>query len=298
MEEAALVHILSATPPHAFIGCGVVIEGGLIATCRHVWRDALKGAAEGAQPMAEFPRVDGDARRQALRLAAACDHQAPPPDLVLLEPAALPSGTPALLLATTRPSEVGNAACRARLSRGTGHWAEITVPGTLDAALDPEGRRQFTGRVSNGYWFARGSSGSPVFQEHARHLAAILSLSEIAAEDDAPRLQEAFVIPGTLIRRHAMRLAAIWAARAIVVDNGRDTRVGAERGKVWPVLLPAQNVHRLHRVGEAHLFQRDRGLMPVGRWPVVEVDHVRSARLAATAAWHAAALSSPSNGLL
>jgi hypothetical protein len=38
--ETALVHIHSLADPENFIGCGAIVEGGYIATCRHVWRKA------------------------------------------------------------------------------------------------------------------------------------------------------------------------------------------------------------------------------------------------------------------
>jgi len=217
MIEGALVHILSATPPHAFIGCGAVIEGGLVATCRHVWRDATKGAPDKAQPMAEFPRAEAEHRRQPLELADGCEDGASPPDLVLLRPTKLPSGTPALPLAMEESLETGEAACRARLRRPNG-WFEVTVRGTLDGAVDPEGRRQFTGLPGRGFWFARGSSGSPVFKQGGQQLAAILSLAELGADDGDTHIQESFVIPGTLIRRHVMRLAAAPVAEAQHID--------------------------------------------------------------------------------
>ncbi|BDG73246.1 tetratricopeptide repeat protein [Roseomonas fluvialis] len=217
MIEGALVHILSATAPHAFIGCGAVIEGGLIATCRHVWRDAVLGADKGALPFADFPRADAD-RRQTLTLADACDQETRPPDLVLLRPRELPSGTPVLQLAMHDLLETGSAACRARLRRSGPQWAEVTIRGTLDPALDPEGRRQFSGQAPNGYWFARGSSGSPLFKDGGQQLAAILSLSELGADEDGSGRHEAFVIPGTLIRRYAIRLAAAPVAQAEGID--------------------------------------------------------------------------------
>jgi len=148
MVEGALVYILAAAPPNPFVGCGAVIEGGLVATCRHVWRDALAQAADGAAPLVEFPRAK-PAQRQGLVLAESCEGDGPPPDLVLLRPAAIPSGTPVLQLAMKETYEVGEAASRARIRRDSG-WIEATVSGRLDSALDPDGRRQFTGENRQG----------------------------------------------------------------------------------------------------------------------------------------------------
>jgi hypothetical protein len=49
MIETGLVYLCAATPAKQFVGCGAVVEGGYIATCRHVWRDALR-AVERHQP--------------------------------------------------------------------------------------------------------------------------------------------------------------------------------------------------------------------------------------------------------
>jgi len=46
MVENGLVYIYGIKPTKRFVGCGALIEGGLIATCRHVWREATKAAPE------------------------------------------------------------------------------------------------------------------------------------------------------------------------------------------------------------------------------------------------------------
>ena len=208
MIEGALVYLLTASRPNAFVGCGAVIEGELIATCRHVWHDAIAKAPEGALPLVEFPRAATDARRYDLTLADACEDEEPIPDLVLLRPAAIPPGTPVLQLAMKEMYQTGDAAGRARVRRDTGGWIEVTVQGQLDSALGPDGRRQFTGETRQGYWFVRGSSGSPLFRRGAQQLAGLLSLSELGANEDKSPLQEAFVVPATTIRRFRERLAA------------------------------------------------------------------------------------------
>jgi hypothetical protein len=49
MIEQALVYIYSMNPARRFIGCGALVEGGYVATCRHVWRMATEAAkAEAA----------------------------------------------------------------------------------------------------------------------------------------------------------------------------------------------------------------------------------------------------------
>ena len=138
-------------------------------------------------------------------------------DLVLLRPAAIPSGTPVLQLAMEKSLEVGEAASRARIRRDSG-WIEATVSGRLDSALDPDGRRQFTGENRQGYFFVRGSSGSPVFCRGGQQLAAILSLSELGANEGKSPLQEAFAVPATTIRRFRERMAA----QPVAAEEGMD----------------------------------------------------------------------------
>jgi hypothetical protein len=41
MIEQSLVYIHSTTPAPRFVGCGTLVEGGYVATCRHVWRMAV-----------------------------------------------------------------------------------------------------------------------------------------------------------------------------------------------------------------------------------------------------------------
>jgi hypothetical protein len=108
MIETGLVYIYSVSPARPFKGCGALLEGGYIATCRHVWRIA----APAGQPPEVEPEVEiefpfgtkekvggGDkyvAPARRARLADACvvlDGTAP--DLVfltLVEPRSQPSG--------------------------------------------------------------------------------------------------------------------------------------------------------------------------------------------------------------
>jgi hypothetical protein len=54
MIETGLVYIYSVSPARAFKGCGALIEGGYVATCRHVWRIA----APAGQPPEVEPEVE------------------------------------------------------------------------------------------------------------------------------------------------------------------------------------------------------------------------------------------------
>jgi len=224
--ETGLVYIHRTKPTKRFVGCGVLIEGGYVATCRHVCREATK-VAPGSTPEEplevelEYPRAreGGVPFRSPASLADACDDPQiadPLPDLVLLQPDQIPSGVMTLQLATQERYEVGTAYAHARLGRkdpgGSETWRDAFPPGKIDPRITDDGLRQFTGELPTGYWFTSGSSGSPVFLDDGQQLAGILSLSELGANDGESPLHEAFVVPATTIRRfvgaHAARPAA------------------------------------------------------------------------------------------
>jgi hypothetical protein len=105
MIETGIVYIYSSSPARHFVGCGALLEGGYVATCRHVWRIA----APTGQPPNEPPEVEivfpfardrGVSTRRA-GLADACEEpDGAAPDLVLLKPDTIPSGAMSLQLAT------------------------------------------------------------------------------------------------------------------------------------------------------------------------------------------------------
>jgi hypothetical protein len=88
-----LVYIYSASPTRTFRGCGALIEGGYVATCRHVWRDATTrtngetGAATEVE--IQFPYSqdkNGAAYTSRTVLADACEGpEGPAPDLCAAE---------------------------------------------------------------------------------------------------------------------------------------------------------------------------------------------------------------------
>jgi predicted negative regulator of RcsB-dependent stress response len=69
-----------------------------------------------------------------------------------------------------------------------------------------------------GYWFSRGSSGSPVFVTGGQQLAGVLSLAELGANEGKSRLQEAFLVPATTIRAFVAKRAAMPVAATAGVD--------------------------------------------------------------------------------
>src|SRR6266849_3393650 len=222
MIEQALVYIYSMNPPRRFIGCGALVEGGYVATCRHVWRMAT-GAAK-AEPggslrvEVEYPRAreDGGAVRRPARLVDSCEGATDPsPDLVLLLPDEIPvAGVTILRLASHERFQAGRGYAIAGVVRDTPNTPrDAKIPGTIADHEDADGRREFTGDNPNAYWFQPGSSGSPVFVHGGEQLAGIVSLSEKGANEGDSRLHEAFVVPGTTIRAHLVRLKASPFAR-------------------------------------------------------------------------------------
>jgi len=200
MIEESLVYICADAAGKEHIGCGVAIEGGLIVTCRHVWRDA------GPTPYVHFPRINSAEALQQLSLADDCQDEGTPPDCVLLQPAELPSGIPQVPLALKDSLETGEAQCYANLQRESS-WQEVLVRGIISETKRRDGRRQFSGQLVSTYWFAKGSSGSPLFKQGGQQLAAILSLSELGA-NTGQGLYEAFVVPASVLLKYVRRVQA------------------------------------------------------------------------------------------
>jgi hypothetical protein len=131
---------------------------------------------------------------------------------VLLQPTRIPSEAFPLHLAAQEKHETGAGYVHARVRRtdqqGRDIWQEAFPKGEI-GHLTNEGLREFNGIRSGQYWFTSGSSGSPLFLElPAQQLAGILSLSELGANEGKNPLQEAFIVPATVIRRFAARRAA------------------------------------------------------------------------------------------
>src|SRR5580698_3469654 len=105
MIEHSLVYIYATKPQRRFIGCGALVEGGYVATCRHVLRMATGESRPGEGALSieiEYPRAfRGDSvLRVGAKLADNCgDNLGPPPDLVLLLPDEIPDQAITLQLA-------------------------------------------------------------------------------------------------------------------------------------------------------------------------------------------------------
>jgi len=222
--ETGLVYIYRQSPAKEFIGCGALIEGSYIATCRHVWHDATEDNAE--TPVAiEYPHSyqDGHTFTTTAVLVDLCERtDRPSPDLVLLKPASIPPGVIALQLAADDYHETGPGYAHAWLVRvdpdGHESFEDVFVDGDIKPRRNSRELRQFTGNNQQSYWFCRGSSDSPLFLNKAQQLAGLLSLSELGANERKSSLHEAFLVPGTMVRQYVVRRAAEPVAEQADVD--------------------------------------------------------------------------------
>ena len=213
MVEKALVYIHRVQPTKKFIGCGAVVMGDYVATCRHVWRaTAAFGGNAADEPTVEieYPQSwrDGVHETSPAWLADPCraGPDGPEPDLVLLQPKAVPDKAERLPPASREHYETGKgfvfAGLPGRDEVNPAIMQEVTVEGAIAATLRSDGRRQFTGANPQSYWTDRGSSGSPVFVGTGEQLAGIISLSETGRKSGESAIHEAFVVPGTVVRRY------------------------------------------------------------------------------------------------
>jgi hypothetical protein len=209
MIKTGLVYINTIRPPRVFHGCGALIEGRYIATCRHVWRNAIAcpNGETGEPPEVEivfpFARDKGASTSRAMLADACQEPEGQVPDLVLLKPDTVPSGVMTLQLATEDRFETGGS-CAHTYLRSRRRYS--TVCGSIDHDAGPDGLRQFGSDQSQRFFFEKGSSGSPIFLDNAQQLAGIIALSEIGANAGESHLREAFVVPATTIRaRHRDR---------------------------------------------------------------------------------------------
>src|SRR5580693_102638 len=231
MIEQSLVYIYSTKPTRRFVGCGTLVEGGYIVTCRHVLRLAVGASRPPEGELAleiEYPRAyRGDvAFRTSASLADGCEGtHGPAPDLVLLLPAEIPTETMTLQLAREDKFESGSGFALIGLAgrdKTNPHIPEdVRIDGKIADHRNAKGLRQFTGISDTTYWSGRGSSGSPVFLEHGQQLAGILSRSELGANEGDSQLREAFVVPATTVRPFLIGLTTRQAAKTqhIPVDR-------------------------------------------------------------------------------
>jgi len=206
MIESGLVYIHYAETPTAFVGCGALVEGPFIVTCRHVWDQAL--AAEGSTGTVHIrfppPRGEGNAEFRLAKSIDDCNGLGNPPDLVILATDDVPAGCASLVLARGKSPQHGPGYVLAGLRRGGPDKPvrDVTIPGHIAARIDGSGFRQFTGAEDKGYFTDLGSSGSPLLIGSTDELAGLISLSETGLVPGAAPIREAFAVPSVTIHRY------------------------------------------------------------------------------------------------
>ncbi len=241
MIETGLVYIYSVSA-HDFIGCGALVEGGYIATCRHVWRDATgsesREADDPPKVAIEFAAAQDGGTAFRAGLADACEGlDARAPDLVLLKPDLIPDGIMRLQLARRADYEIGPGQCHCYLQPRD---IDCFIYGEISSGISlKKGMRQFTGNNGQSHWMEEGSSGSPVFlKEKAQQLAGIIALAEVVQKKGETRKHEAFIVPATTIHKYLRALIERQAAQKQAETRGIDPE------KLQPILakLGEENV--------------------------------------------------------
>ena len=232
MIETALVYIRTNDEAKKFIGCGTLVEGPFLATCRHVWRDA--GGDEHGGVIVEFYRATAksEAKEALATLASSCSDEVDADiDLVLLDVASIAKGHEALRVIAEPEFETGDGFTHAFLP-GVVDAATVEprggqdrpVHGKIGRSLSGNGTRAFTATGAEGTYFTRrGSSGSPVAVGEKKLIAGILSLSE----DRGSPYREASIVPASTIKRHIdalklKRAIALVAPEGLLPDSARE----------------------------------------------------------------------------
>lgn len=202
MIEASLVHIHMLGQDGQFVGCGALVEGGYLATCRHVWRDAGGPDAKDGAVKIIFPQLyeNGVPAERTATLADSCDMDelGRRPDLVLLSVVELPTAAALSTLSVVRDRdfEHGEAQAFARIPT---RELDIPIGGTIADLMSGNERNFGIGGEPDRYWLEPGSSGAPVILRNPKKLAGLVRLSETARRQEDVRLREAFIVPATTI---------------------------------------------------------------------------------------------------
>lgn len=195
MPETTLVHVHSNGKDNSFVGCGVLIEDDLIATCRHVW----EFAAQGSNVVEiRYPRVAGPESVTTAHVVDECQSAGPfALDLVLLRTRTPPPPPTVLLRAQVARKEHFEVGRGYAITWLRSKRTQREIEGKIAKFTNEKGMRAFTGDNPSSYWFEAGCSGSPVFTESGMQLAGIISLSEVGEDDEHSTVHEASVVPGT-----------------------------------------------------------------------------------------------------
>ncbi|MBV8444065.1 MAG: trypsin-like peptidase domain-containing protein, partial [Hyphomicrobiales bacterium] len=232
MLKESLVYIRKPGGGEAFVGCGAFVEQNLIVTCRHVWRDA------GEQGEAVFPHIKrgGAPTTSPLKLIDPCKAlDGDDPDVVLLRATDAPEGFMELQIARAETYETGEASALARLPS---REIDDEIPGRIGGHTDAKGRRRFKGTDHTGYWFERGSSGSPIFIGAGQQLAGLVSMAELGDEPQNATIRIAYVVPGTIIWpfvRAVAQLELDTRQRAIELALETESQAGGARELIFEI---------------------------------------------------------------
>jgi tetratricopeptide (TPR) repeat protein len=231
MSITELVHIYHVDAPEQLIGCGAMVEGGYIATCRHVWKDA--GGDDRETVTVAFPYALEN-RKPALRLATLADAcetapDEPEADLVLLRVADTPAKLRGAGLHITRDADFESGDAYAFAWIGTKE-KNVPVDGRIASVVDDEGVRNFGVSEPEGYWLEKGSSGSPVILMNMPKLAGLISIADVEGDQKDVKLREAFIVPGTTIWRFVSAAQARPVAERENVDIGKLRELLAQMG--------------------------------------------------------------------
>ena len=171
--ETGLVYIHRVSPTKKFIGCGALIEGRYVATCRHVWRDATSGGKETEVESSIPGRAKTGHHPQHRPIAGFCESpDGNHCDLVLLEPESIPLDVMVLQLARHDRFEVGPGFAHARLSRADPAqrevWRDLFPKGEIDPNKTARG-------CANSLAAVRGDGGSRRDRAERRFSSTMLS---------------------------------------------------------------------------------------------------------------------------
>jgi tetratricopeptide (TPR) repeat protein len=243
MSITELVHIYHVDAPEQLIGCGAMVEGGYIATCRHVWQDA--GGDKRESVMVAFPYALEN-KKPALRpatLADACetDPDEPDVDLVLLRVADTPAKLRGAGLKITRDADFESGDAYAFAWIGTKE-KNVPVDGRIASVVDDEGLRNFGVNEPEGYWLEKGSSGSPVILKNLPKLAGLVSIADVEGDQKDVKLREAFIVPGTIIWRFvsAAQAGPVAEREKVDIDKLRDLLANLGHDNVPAGEIPAK----------------------------------------------------------
>ena len=192
------------------LGCGVLVEGALILTCRHVVAQEGNSIVPDQTFTISFPHCATPTDKPFETTATiidACHGGQPNVDLVVLQPHRKPK-LMRLQLAIDEDYEAGEAYVATALILEENEFPERTTE--MSGKISPTyfmpvtRLRKFTGE-SGALRLVKGTSGSPVFIRHAQHLAGIVVQSVTGNTQHSDSIRETLFLPASLITPYLER---------------------------------------------------------------------------------------------